>query len=705
MGFKVISMFSGAGGLDMGFHNKGFDILWANDFDKDACDTYDLWANYHADGTRKKIEERTEIVCGDIAKVDLKSILPGVKIDVILGGFPCQGFSLAGPRQVDDSRNVLYQHFVELVRIKRPKVFVAENVIGIKTLGGGAVFKKILEDFSLLDYTVSAPTINAKNFGVPQDRMRVLFIGIRNDICNGGAYRFPEGNLEVVTLGKALKDLEPVDMNDVCQAPFSSRYMSRNRKRGFDDVSFTIPAMAKQVALSPDSDGMKYVGVDQFEFVGNYNRRLSYKETAAIQTFPKDMVFCGNLDSKYKQIGNAVPVKLAEAIATEVKTILTVEDLRPFLNFENPEDECYGKKSDKRINNTVISGKAFEYATLIEIYNILQEKGWEKSQLEIKDDKNYSSIARAYDIVRGWDEEDESEEDQFHIEIMKNPYNRAARVAASYLYKAEPILQNPKGLYGVLRALPDSAGVHGDVRDIGFTIYSDSEHIEKVGEIGISCKNNHEAVKHPRITEKLDFAFDWTGKYHCSDRFITEMKRIQTMIEDYASRFKRWSEVDEKKETVYYPIMKLFVEEIERLGKIEAGATDHRKEEAKEFARLLFEYMFGNYDFYKIIKDTKTESTKIYPYNMHGSLMNSYQGHKNNQAVKYISLPEEIVEVRMKPGSKTTLEIYFDQWIISMRLHNADAKIRKTSLKFDVQIKAQPRRLNGYILRWEELDC
>ena len=200
-------------------------------------------------------------MCGDIAKVDLKSILPGVKIDVILGGFPCQGFSLAGPRQVDDSRNVLYQHFVELVRIKRPKVFVAENVIGIKTLGGGAVFKKILEDFSLLDYTVSAPTINTKNFGVPQDRMRVLFIGIRNDICNGGAYRFPEGNLEVVTLGKALKDLEPVDMNDVCQAPFSS-----------------------------------------------------------------------------------IPVKLAEAIATEVKTILTVEDLRPFLNFENPEDECYGKK-------------------------------------------------------------------------------------------------------------------------------------------------------------------------------------------------------------------------------------------------------------------------------------------------------------------------------------------------------------------------
>lgn len=111
--------------------------------------------------------------------------------------------------------------------------------------------------------------------------------------------------------------------------------------------------------------------------------------------------------------------------------------------------------------------------------------------------------------------------------------------------------------------------------------------------------------------------------------------------------------------------------------------------------------MFGTQDFYKFNKDDQSEATKVYPYNMHGSLMNSYKGNKNKQAVSSITMPEEIVEVRVKPGSKTTLEIYFDQWIISMRLHNADTKIKRTSLKFDVQIKAQSRKIMAAILPWE----
>ena len=113
---------------------------------------------------------------------------------------------MAGPRQVDDSRNILYRHFVEMVREKKPKVIIAENVVGIKTLGEGAVFEKIVDDFASLGYTMSAPTVNAKNYGVPQDRMRVIFIGIRNDICNGGAYMFPAGDPKVATLRDALRD-------------------------------------------------------------------------------------------------------------------------------------------------------------------------------------------------------------------------------------------------------------------------------------------------------------------------------------------------------------------------------------------------------------------------------------------------------------------------------------------------------------------
>lgn len=697
MAFKVISMFSGAGGLDMGFHNKGFKILWANDFARDACDTYDKWANFNEDGTRKEEKDCTIIECGDISKIDLTKVLPGVEVDVVLGGFPCQGFSLAGPRQVDDSRNILYRHFVEMVKIKKPKVIVAENVIGIKTLGDGAVFAKIIEDFSDLGYTMSAPTVNAKNFGVPQDRMRVIFIGIRNDICNGGAYYFPAGDPKVITLKEALADLPEVDMSDVCQASFSSRYMSRNRKRDYNDVSFTIPAMAKQVPLSPDSDGMEFVEVDKFRFVGN-NRRLSYKEAAAIQTFPPNMEFCGDLDSKYKQIGNAVPVKLAEAIAGEVKKILTVKDLGPLLNFENPEEEI---KADRRITNTVMNGKAFEYATLVGIYRELTENGWNSEQLEIYSDKNLRNIERAYQMVNVSEEDENEESEHIYIETCPNMFDRAAKVAARYLRMVEPILQTPDTLYGVLSAMPDTAGIKGDVRDIGLVIYDDKSKKNLIKEIGISCKNNHEAVKHPRITENPDFADEWTnGEFHCSDIFMQGMYEIHQKIEEYRSQYTKWSEVEDKKDTIYYPIIKLFVDEIRRLGICEETDSEERRAEAKHFTEEFFEYMFGTQDFYKFIKDDNSNSTKVYPYNMHGTLMKSYKGNKNEQAVKSINMPEEIVEVRIKPKSKTTLEIYFDQWIISMRLHNADTKITKTSLKFDVQIKAQPRKVMGTILQW-----
>lgn len=696
--FTVISMFSGAGGLDMGFHNKGFKILWANDFAKDACDTYDLWANYYCDGTRKPDEECTIIECGDISKIDIASVLPEKTVDVVLGGFPCQGFSLAGPRQVDDSRNVLYRHFVEMVKVKHPKVIVAENVIGIKTLGNGVVFEKIIEDFSSLGYTMSAPTINAKDYGVPQDRMRVIFIGIRNDISKGGAYIFPLGDPKVVTLKEALQDLEPVDMEDVCQAAFSSRYMSRNRLREYEDVSFTIPAMAKQVPLSPDSGGMCYVDVDKFEFVGN-NRRLSYKEAAAIQTFPKGMVFCGDLESKYKQIGNAVPVKLAEKIATEVKRILTEEDLTPLLNMDNPEDEI---KADKRITSTVIRGKAFEYASLIAIHNEMINVGWKKEQLSIKEDKNYKNVERAYQVIEG-EEEFEQEEgaEYITVECHNNSYRKAARVAAKYMCMVEPIIQNPKGLHGELVVMPDSAGVKGDVRDIDVVIYADKKHIHKVGELGISCKNNHEAVKHPRITENPDFVNEWTkGRFSCSEGFLQEMKKIHERIEKYQVQYSKWSEVDEKRELIYYPIIKAFVTEIRRLGLYKEDDLPEKQEEAKEFARLFFEYMFGTQDFYKFIKEDINKATKVYPYNMHGTLMKPYNGNRNDQAVHSITMPQEIVEVRVKPKSMTTFEIYFDQWIISMRLHNADTKISKTSLKFDVQIKAQPRKVMGVVIPW-----
>lgn len=302
--FTAVSLFAGAGGLDMGFENSGIHVLWANDFNQDACNTHKLWSD-------------ATVVCGDIGKVDFDTIPSS---DVILGGFPCQGFSLAGPRKIDDSRNILYRHFVKLVAVKQPKVFIAENVKGILTLGNGQIMEAIIADFSSMGYNVTYRVVNAADYKVPQDRIRVIITGIRKDIDR--EFVMPEPFKKRVTIKDVIGHFADPDPDDVCMAPYSSRFMSRNRRRGWDDVSYTIPAMAKQVALHPSSPMMEKLDKDLWKFGNGVTRRFSYKEAAAIQTFPEDMTFCGDLVSKYKQIGNAVPVKLAEVIASEVKHIL-----------------------------------------------------------------------------------------------------------------------------------------------------------------------------------------------------------------------------------------------------------------------------------------------------------------------------------------------------------------------------------------------
>ena len=132
-----------------------------------------------------------------------------------------------------------------------------------------------------------------------------------------------------------------------------------------------------------------------------------------------------------------------------------------------------------------------------------------------------------------------------------NSYDRAARVAAAYLRMTEPIMKMPEGLHAVLAAMPDNAGVKGDVRDIRITIYASESKKEMLRELGISCKNNHEAVKHPRITEVPDFAKEWTkGEFSCSEEFLDKMEKVQKVIEEYQEKYSTWSEVEEKKEKV-----------------------------------------------------------------------------------------------------------------------------------------------------------
>lgn len=308
--FTAVSLFCGAGGLDMGFDRAGFKTIWANDMDANACKTHQNWS-------------KATVVCGDISKVDYAAIPVS---DVILGGFPCQGFSLSGPRKIDDSRNVLYKHYVKLVRQNKPKAFVGENVKGLLTMGEGKIIDAIVADFAECGYDVYCKLVNAKNFGVPQDRERVIIVGFRQDL-HVMDFKLPDTNGQTMTLREAIGNMPQVKPCDVCDAPYSSRYMSRNRKRGWDDVAYTVPAMAKQVTLWPGSPDMRKLDKDLWAFGDEgTTRRLSWREAAAIQTFPTDLEFSGDLTSIYKQIGNAVPVKLAEFVANYIRPYLEQAD-------------------------------------------------------------------------------------------------------------------------------------------------------------------------------------------------------------------------------------------------------------------------------------------------------------------------------------------------------------------------------------------
>lgn len=304
--FTAVSLFCGAGGLDLGFDRAGFKTIWANDSDKDACKTHQRWS-------------KAEVVCGDISKIDM-SVIP--KSDIILGGFPCQGFSLSGPRKIDDSRNVLYKHYVKLVKQNQPKAFIGENVKGLLTMGGGQIIEAIIEDFSQCGYDVYYKLVNAKNYGVPQDRERVIIVGFRKDLHIDN-FSLPDTNGKHSTLQDALSKLPAAKKSEVCSESYSSRYMSRNRKRGWDEVAYTVPAMAKQVTLYPGSPDMVKIGKDLWRFgEKGETRRLSWREVAAIQTFPAELEFYGDLISKYKQIGNAVPVELAAFVAEYIRSYL-----------------------------------------------------------------------------------------------------------------------------------------------------------------------------------------------------------------------------------------------------------------------------------------------------------------------------------------------------------------------------------------------
>lgn len=232
---RVVSLFSGAGGLDLGFVKAGHKIIWANDLYEDAVETYRINLGNH-------------IVCGDISQIASDDI---PDCDIVIGGFPCQGFSVANMKRCEnDERNDLYKQLIRVIKDKRPKFFVAENVKGITNLAKGKVFEMILKDFGELDYNVTCKILNVADFGVAQTRIRVIIVGVRKDVHY--KYVFPnatheqEGNNGLkkwVSVGELMRTIpNPDEPNDLLNHVYSKYKLQFNGYLGHRPLDPDKPA-------------------------------------------------------------------------------------------------------------------------------------------------------------------------------------------------------------------------------------------------------------------------------------------------------------------------------------------------------------------------------------------------------------------------------------------------------------------------------
>lgn len=301
---KIVSLFSGAGGLDLGLIKAGHEIIWANDIDEDSCNTYRLNIGSH-------------IICDDISKVRLEDI---PNCDVVVGGFPCQGFSTANMlRTTKDDRNKLYKQFYKVILGKKPAYFIAENVRGILSLDKGRAIKRIVRDFSSAGYRVSYKIFNTADYGVPQRRVRVIIAGTRNDLPEKAIYRFPEPTHckdGWISIGEALKNIpDPDDLKSNLINHVYSKYKITNRN--FTGHRMTDPNKPSPTILAR---GNGKGGVCAIQHPRNH-RRLSVRESALIQTFPIDFRFVGSMGSMYRQIGNAVPILFGQHLGAQLKEL------------------------------------------------------------------------------------------------------------------------------------------------------------------------------------------------------------------------------------------------------------------------------------------------------------------------------------------------------------------------------------------------
>jgi len=302
---RIVSLFAGCGGLDYGFHkNPAYMHVYINDFDQDACNSYEK--NFQIKPT-----------CEDIKEI---KTIPDC--DILIGGFPCQGFSMANPyRDEKDQRNELYMEILRLLKLKTPSYFLLENVKGLLNMGGyetkddktnqtGKVMKIILNDLISCGYKVKFKLFDIKDYDVPQKRQRVIIIGVRNDIDFDA--QWPEPANKILTLKDAIGDLPLEYKADIQHVGTKHKcvvtgYLG-NRELKWDEPSPTITGRG---------------GGSGGPVIHNHpslKRRLTVRECARIQTFPDTFTFSGSISSMYKQLGNAVPCKFSEYLSKIFET-------------------------------------------------------------------------------------------------------------------------------------------------------------------------------------------------------------------------------------------------------------------------------------------------------------------------------------------------------------------------------------------------
>lgn len=326
---NIISLFSGAGGLDLGFHKAGFKTVIANEFDPKICPTFR--ANF----------PDVELIEGDIR--DISSDKFPKRITGIIGGPPCQSWSEAGAlRGIEDARGQLFFEYIRILKDTQPLFFVAENVSGMLAKRNSDAVTGFMRLFDEAGYSVNLKMLNANDYDVPEDRDRVFYIGFRKDL-NINDYEYPKPLEHKPTLREAIWDLQETaipakDKNhsngDACIVPnneyfigsFSTIFMSRNRVRSWDEPGFTVQASGRQCQLHPQAPKMIKVEKNLQKFVEGKEhlyRRMTVREVARVQTFPDNFVFLyDDVNMGYKMIGNAVPVNLAYHVAMSIRAAL-----------------------------------------------------------------------------------------------------------------------------------------------------------------------------------------------------------------------------------------------------------------------------------------------------------------------------------------------------------------------------------------------